>query len=115
VTQLVRSNDPTEDAPAGTIGRLLVEATDPNAALSLVEQLRGLHSELLPGPGDHCQVRIDFEHGRETQIAAALAAIERWLEDVGLAAVKVKLSDRSYVLERRAAVPVTGRISNVEQ
>ena len=81
--------------------RLLVETPDSDSALSLVDELKNLHSELLPGEGNRCEVQVELGDGRGQQIDGALAAVERWLTATGMEAAKVKLNGRTYLLERR--------------
>ena len=85
--------------------RLFVETPDPDTALSLVDELRNLHSELLPGEGGRCEVQVELGESRELQIDGALAAVERWLTATGIETAKLTLNDRTYILERRAEPP----------
>ena len=79
--------------------QLLVEAPNSDSAISLVDELKNFHAELLPGTGDRCEVQIDLGDTRESQIGAALSAVERWLTTTGIEATKVKLDDHTYILE----------------
>ena len=83
------------------IEQLLVEAPDSDSAISLVDELKDLHSELLPGQGERCQVQVELAGSRERQLETALAAVERWLTDTGLEAARLELGNRTYLLERR--------------
>lgn len=91
--------------------RLFVEAPDAGSALSLIDDLPGFHAELLPSENGHCEVKVELGEGRQSQINAALDAVERWLNNTGIEAAKIKLGDRTYLLERRAdsAGPVSSQ------
>jgi hypothetical protein len=93
---------------------LRVEVPDPDSAISLVDELRDLHAELVPLEDSRCEVQIELEDDRERQVLAALDAVERWLAGTGIEATSVKLGDQSFLVERRAG-PVTaaGRAERV--
>jgi hypothetical protein len=93
---------------------LRVEVPDPDSAISLVDELRDLHAELVPLEGSRCEVQVELEDDRERQVLAALDAVERWLAGSGIEATSVKLGDQSFLVERRAG-PVTaaGRTERV--
>ena len=82
--------------------QLRVEAPDPDSAISLIDQIKVLHCELLPGEDGRCEVQVEFGDGRGQEIKAALDAVERWLTTAGIQATRVKLSHQTYVVERRA-------------
>jgi len=87
--------------------RLLVEAPDADSALSLVDEFKDLHAELVPIDGGRCEVQVELERDRERQLRAALAAVERWLASSGIEATRVKLGERSYTVERPGSSAAT--------
>ena len=82
--------------------RLLVETPDSDSAISLVAQLEGFDCELLPGESGRCAVQVELGDGRGPGINLALDTVERWLNSAGIEAAKVKFSNQTYVIERRA-------------
>lgn len=87
--------------------RLLVEVPDADSALSLVDEFKDLHAELIPIDGGRCEVQVELERDRERQLLAALAAVERWLASSGIEATRVKLGERSYTVERPGSSAAT--------
>jgi len=88
--------------------RLLVEVPDAHSALSLVDELKDLHAEVVPIDGGRCEVQVELERDRERQLLAALAKVERWLASSDIEATRVKLGERSYTVERPGSSAATG-------
>ena len=106
IESALTSSTPAEgkQPTTGAMVRLLVQAPDPDSALSLVDELQGLRCELLPGEDERCEVQVELGDGRRQQVNPALDAVERWLTRVGISATRVKLGDQTYVVERRSDV-----------
>jgi hypothetical protein len=79
--------------------RLLVEVTDVEAALQLVEELRGVHAEITPGDDPRCLVVIELDPADAGWMARVTDGLERWAKRVAVRSVLVRLDKRGYLLE----------------
>jgi hypothetical protein len=76
------------------VSRVLIEAPD-SAAASLLRERLQVETELVHRPG-RCELRgADV---RLAELPGLLAAIERWMIEVGIGSVALRLDERSYVL-----------------
>jgi hypothetical protein len=82
--------------------RLSIEVPNADSAISLIDELKDLHAEIVPSEGGRCEVQVELEDDRERQLLAVLDAVERWLASSGIEATRARLGERSYALERRA-------------
>jgi hypothetical protein len=81
---------------------LLVDVTSVESARRLVEELRGLRAEIVPGEGDHCVVAIELDRQDGGWLNRVLAGLQTWLDGSALDVCRVQHDGRSYVLERAA-------------
>jgi hypothetical protein len=82
--------------------RFSVEVPNAESAISLIDELKDLHAEIVPIDGGRCEVQVELELDRERQLVAVLDAVERWLASSGIEATRARLGERRYALERRA-------------
>jgi hypothetical protein len=76
------------------LSRVLIETPD-SVAASLLQRRLQIEMQLVRLPG-RCELRCaDI---RLAELAGVLSAVERWMADVGLASVAVRLDERRYVL-----------------
>jgi hypothetical protein len=81
------------------VDQLRVEVPDERAALALVDELRGQHSEIRPGGGEAgCEVVVELDGHPERAIVDALNAVDRWLVQLGVRETSVSLDGHSYTL-----------------
>jgi hypothetical protein len=97
-TTAVRAGAADPPPADGGIGRLFIDAPDPDAAALLADDLDVVSPRLLQ-EGDRCRVRVELDLGDERQLADVLAGIERWLKRIRRHRAVVAVNDRRYVVE----------------
>jgi hypothetical protein len=101
-SRLVAAGGKATEGGSEVTERLSVEVPNADSAISLIDELKDLHAEIVPSEGGHCVVQVELEDDRERQLLAVLDAVERWLASSGIEATRARLGERSYALERRA-------------